>query len=118
MPRFDLPQQGTFMQLAGAVATYIDPFEAMWPFYGLKMAAVRDGDIWSLCHFSLVGRWSDVEPIRPVRDRGDALVIVNAPFATAAARQMLATLAQDGTIALLDVTAHAPNIPLSHGGYY
>jgi hypothetical protein len=73
MPRFDLPQQGTFMQLAGAVATYIDPFEAMWPFYWLKMAAVRDGDIWSLCHFSLVGRWSDVEPIRPVRDRGDAL---------------------------------------------
>lgn len=119
MPRFDLPQQGTFMRLAGAVATYIDHFAPMWPFYWLKMAAVRDGDTWRLCHFTLAGRWSDVEPIQPLRDRGDALVIVNAPFAAAEARQMLATLAQDGTLALLpDVTAHAPTVPLSTTEYY
>jgi hypothetical protein len=119
MRRFDLPQQGTFMQLAGAVATYIDPFEAMWPFYWLKMAAVLDGDVWSLCHFTLVGRWSDMEPIRPIRDRGDALVVVNAPFTAAETRQMLATLAQDGALTLFpEVTAHAPTIPLSPGGYY
>jgi hypothetical protein len=119
MPRFDLPQQGTFMQLAGAVATYIDPFEAMWPFYWLKVAAVRDGDVWSLCHFTLVGRWTDSEPIRPVRDRGDALVVISAPFAATEARQMLATLAQDGAFTLFpDVIARAPTAPLSTGGYY
>jgi hypothetical protein len=119
MPRFDLPRQGTFMQLAGAVATYSDPFEAMWPFYWLKMAAVRDGDVWSLCHFTLAGRWSDSEPIRPVRDRGDALVVISAPFAAAETRQMLVTLAQDGTLTLLpDVTAHAPTITLSTSMYY
>jgi hypothetical protein len=119
MPRFDPPQQGTFMQLAGAVAAYINPFEAMWPFYWLKMAAVRDGDVWSLCHFTLVGRWSDVEPIRPVRDRGDALVVISAPFAAAKTRQMLATLAQDGALGLIpDVTAQAPAIQLSTSGYY
>ena len=119
MPRFDLPQQGTFQQLAGAVATYIDPFAPMWPVYWLKIAAVRDGDVWLLCHFTLVGRWSDVEPIRPVHDRGDALAVINAPFAAAEARQMLATLAQDGTLTLFpDVTAHAPTITLSSGGYY
>ena len=118
MPRFDLPQQGTFQQLAGVVASYIAPFEPMWPFYWLKMAAVRDGDVWLLCHFTLVGRWSDVEPIRPVRDRGDALVVVNAPFPAAEARQMLATLAQDGALTLLPgVTARAPAIPLSTTGY-
>jgi hypothetical protein len=119
MPRFDLPQQRTFMQLAGAVATYSDPFETMWPFYWLKMAAVRDGDVWNLCHFTMVGRWRDFEPLRPVRDRGDALVVVNAPFTAAEARQMLATLAQDGALPLLpDVIAHAPTIPLSMSGYY
>ena len=53
MPRFDLPQQGTFMQLAGAVATYIDLFESMWPFYWLKMAAVRDGEAWQSVPFHL-----------------------------------------------------------------
>jgi hypothetical protein len=119
MPRFDLPQQGAFMQLAGVVATYIDHFEPMWPFYWLKMAAVRDGDTWHLCHFSLAGRWSDVEPNRPVRDPGDALVVVNAPFAAAEVRQMLATLAQDSTLTLVPgVTARAPTIPLSPAGYY
>jgi hypothetical protein len=119
MPRFDLPQQGTFMQLVGAVATYFNPFEAMWPFYWLKMAAVRDGDVWSLCHFTLVGRWSDSEPIRPVRDRGDALVVISAPFAAAEARQMLATLARDGALTLFpDVTSHAPTTQLSTDEYY
>jgi hypothetical protein len=119
MPRFDPPLRGTFMQLAGAVATYSDPFGAMWPFYWLKMAAVRDGDVWSLCHFTLVGRWSDFESIRPVRDRGDALVVISAPFTAAETRQMLATLTQDGALTLFpDVIAHAPTIPLSPGGYY
>jgi hypothetical protein len=107
------------MRLAAAVATYIAPFESMWPFYWLKMAAVRDGDVWRLCHFTLVGRWSDSKPTRTVRDRGYALVIVSAPFAAAETRQMLTTLAQDGALTLLpDVTAHAPTIPLSTGGYY
>jgi hypothetical protein len=119
MPRFDLPRQGTFMQLAGAVATYIDPFAAMWPFYWLKMAAVRDGDVWSLCHFTLAGRWSDSEPTRPVRDRGDALIVVSAPYASTETRQMLATLAHDGALTLLpDLTAHAPTCPLLTSGYY
>ena len=119
MPRFDLPQQGTFMQLAGAVAAYSDLFASMWPFYWLKMAAVRDGDDWLLCHFTLVGRWSDSEPIRPARDRGDALIVISAPFAAAEARQMLDTLAHDGSLSLFpDVTAYAPTIPLSPGGYY
>jgi hypothetical protein len=118
MPRFDLPQQGTFMQLAGAVAAYIHPFEAMWPFYWLKMAAMRDGDVWSLCHFTLVGRWSEIKPVRPVRDRGDALVVISAPFAAAEARHMLATLARDGALALFpDVKAHVPTIPLSTSDY-
>jgi hypothetical protein len=119
MPRFDLPQQGTFQQLAGVVASYIAPFEQMWPFYWLKLAAVRDGDAWRLCHFTLVGRWSDVEPIRPIRDRGDTLAVVNAPFAAAEVRQILATLANDGTLILLPgVTAHAPTMPLPATGYY
>jgi hypothetical protein len=119
MPRFDLPQQGTFPQLADAVATYVDPFELMWPFFWLKMAAVRDGDTWRLRHFTMAGRWSAGEPIRPVHDRGDALVVISAPFAAAEARQMLATLAQDGALTLFpDVTAHAPTIPLSTSGYY
>jgi hypothetical protein len=119
MPRFDLPQQGTFMQLASVVATHIDHFEPMWPYYWLKMAAVRDEDAWRLCHFTLVGRWTDVEPIRPVRDRGNALVVVNAPFTASEARQMLATLAQDGALTLLPgVTAHAPTVTLSTTGYY
>ena len=29
MPRFELPAQGTFMQLVGAVQDYIAPFEQM-----------------------------------------------------------------------------------------
>jgi len=119
MPRFNLPQRWTFMQLAGAVATYIDPFKLMWPFYWLKMAAVRDDDAWRLCHFTLVGRWTDVEPIQPVRDRGNALIVINAPFAASEARQMLATLAQDGALTLLPgVTARAPTVTLSTTGYY
>jgi hypothetical protein len=119
MPQFDLPQQATFMQVVGVVASYIDAFESMWPFYWLKIAAVRDGDTWHLCHFTLIGRWSDVEPIRPVRDMGEALIIISAPFAAAEVRQMLATLAQDGTLSLLpEVPANAPTVPLSTSGYY
>jgi hypothetical protein len=118
-PRFDLPPQATFARLAGAVTTYIGDFAPMWPYYWLKAAAVRDGETWSLCHFALAGRWSAVEPIRPARDRGDALVVVSAPLTAAEARQMLATLAQDGSLTLLpDLTAHAPAMPLAPGGYY
>jgi hypothetical protein len=119
MPRFDLPQQATFIQVEGIVASYIDAFESMWPFYWLKIAAVRDGDTWRLCHFTLIGRWSDVAPIHPVRDIGEALIIINAPFAAAEVRQMLATLAQEGTLSLLpEVTAQVPTVPLSTSGYY
>jgi hypothetical protein len=119
MPRFDLPPQETFMRLAGAVATYIDHFEPMWPVYWLKMAALRDGDTWSLRNFTMVGRWSAADSIRPVRDRGDAIVVVSAPFAAAEARQMLDTLAQNGAVTLLPgVIAHAPTASLSTRGYY
>jgi hypothetical protein len=119
MPRFELPRQESFSQLVGAVAAYTDRFAPMWPFYWLKVAAVRDGDVWRLCHFTLAGRWSGVEPIRPVRDRGDALAVVSAPFAAAEARQLLATLAQEGALAIFPgVIAHAPTIPLITSGYY
>jgi hypothetical protein len=119
MPRFDLPQRGTFMQLAGVIARYIAPFEPMWPFYWLKMAAIRDGNTWHLCHFTMAGRWSDTLPIRPVRDLGDALAVVNAPFAAADVRQMFATLAQDGTLTLVPgVTAHAPTMTLATSSCY
>jgi hypothetical protein len=118
-PRFDLPPEATFARLAGAVATYIGDFAPMWPYYWLKAAAVRDGETWSLCHFTLVGRWSAVEPIRPVRDRGDALVVVSAPLTGDEARQMLATVAQGGSLTLLpDITAHAPAMPLTPGEFY
>jgi hypothetical protein len=91
----------------------------MWPYYWLQMAAVRDGDVWSLRHFTLAGRWSDVEPIRPVRVRGDALVVVNALFAASEVRQMLATLAQDGTLSLLpELTVRAPGVPLATPSSY
>jgi hypothetical protein len=119
MPRFELPAHGTFKQLVGAVHDYIAPFERMWPFYWLKAAAVRDGDTWHLCHFSLAGRWSDVEPIRSMHDPGSALVIVNARITASDVRQMLGTLAHDGTIMLLPgVVAQAPSITLANSGCY
>jgi hypothetical protein len=119
MPRFDLPQQGTFMHLAGVVARHIARFEPMWPFYWLKTAAVRDGDTWHLCHFTLAGRWSDVEPIRPMRDQGEALAVVSAPFSAADVCQMLGTLVQNGILTLFPgVTAHAPTMTLATSSYY
>ena len=119
MPRFDLPQQGTFMQLAGAVATVYRSLRV-----DVALLLAQDG---------CCARWRPMEPlsfhsgrtlercqpIRPVRDRGDALIVVSAPFAATETRQMLATLTQDGALTLFpDVTARAPTIPLSPGGYY
>jgi hypothetical protein len=113
MPRFACPERATFKQLVGAVQNYMAPFEPMWPFYWLKAAAVRDGKTWHLCHFSLVGRWSDVEPIRPMHDRGSALVIVNGRFTASDVRQLLGKLARNGKLTLLPgVVARAPTFPL------
>lgn len=118
MSRSDLPANSTFQQLAARIADHIQPFNQMWPFYWMKAAAVRDGATWHLCFFSLVGRWSDAEPITPMRDQGDALVAVSQLLDAAQAKEILLSITAEGHISLVpEIVATIPAVTLSSNGY-
>src|SRR5258707_917478 len=121
MPRFDLAENATFPQLVERIIECSRSFEQMWPYFWIKAVAVRDGATWHLCHFYLVGRWSDGQPIRRKRDKveGGAVALVSHLVTASEAWGMLATLAQEGTVSLLpDVVAMAPHVPISNIGCY
>lgn len=58
------PYDLSFSALMGHVLNALRPMKAMWPYFWLKALAVRDGERWRLCYYSLSGRWSDVTPPR------------------------------------------------------
>ena len=118
MTRNELPTDSTFQHLAAHVADQIEHFEQMWPYFWLKAAAVRSDTTWYLLHFCLVGRWSDVEPMTPMRDRGNALLAVSHLLDTAKARELLHMMATEGRISLdADVIAEIPECTLSNTAY-
>ncbi len=121
MPRFDLAENATFPQLVERIIECSRSFEQMWPYFWIKAVAVRDGATWHLCHFCLVGRWSDGKPIRPTRDKaeGGAVAVVSYLVTASEAWGMLAALAQEGRVSLLpDVVATAPHVTIPNMGCY
>src|SRR5260370_34718167 len=79
----EIRESKTFAENIGILIDYISPFKQMWPFYWLKVAAVRDpkADMWRLCYLSLIGRWDDRKPIPEIPDkspdRGSAIVAIS-----------------------------------------
>ena len=116
MPRLEEIQGNkTFADQIGILIDYISPFKQMWPFYWLKVAAVRDPKvyIWRLCYFALIGRWDDGKPIpepglsdKP--DRGNAIVAISQLIDADRAWEILTSLEEYGSIELSpDITASA-----------
>lgn len=121
MVRLEGTQEGkTFAERMGLLLDYIEPFKQMWPFYWLKVAAICDprAKTWLLCYFGLSGRWSDTKPIKPICDKGNAILAVSKQIDADEAWKMLAALKQNGAIQLLpDVIAAAkpePDITSPH----
>ncbi len=114
----ELQSSKTFADQIGILIDYISPFKQMWPFYWLKVAAVRDpkASMWRLCYFSLIGRWGDSEPMPELSggsDRGNAIVAISHLIDADKAWEILTSLEEYGTIELLpDITASAILDPL------
>ena len=111
MPRpEEIRESKTFADQIGILIDYISPFKQMWPFYWLKVAAVRDpkASIWRLCYFALIGRWEDRKPIPEIFDSGDAIVAISQLIDATRAGEILTSLRADGIIELSpDITASA-----------
>ena len=106
----EIRESKTFANQIGILMDYISPFKQMWPFYWLKAAAVRDpkASIWRLCYFALIGRWSDIKPIREICDSGNAIVAISQLIDAAKAWEILTSLEEYGTIELpANITASA-----------
>src|SRR5690349_17627806 len=111
MHRPHLPDNPTFLQYMGGVEEYAFPVREMWPSFWLKAAAVHDGEMWHLCYFALVGRWSETATVEPVQETRNALAAVSRSLDADEAWALLSALVSDGTIALApSVIAHAPDV--------
>ena len=117
MPRLEeIRESKTFADQIGILMDYISPFKQMWPFYWLKVAAVRDPKayIWRLCYFALIGRWDNSKPISEIFDRGDAIVAISQLIDADRAWEILASLEEYGYIELSpDIIASAILDPTS-----
>ncbi len=115
MVRLEGTQEGkTFAERMGLLLDYIEPFKQMWPYYWLKAAAIRDprSSLWLLCYFGLSGRWSDTKPIKPIDDKGNAILAVSKPIDADEAWEILVSLRQNETLQLSpDVIAVAKPEP-------
>ncbi len=115
MVRLEGTQEGkTFAERMGLLLDYIEPFKQIWPYYWLKAAAIRDprSSLWLLCYFGLSGRWSDTKPIKPIYDKGNAILAVSKPIDADEAWEILVSLRQNETLQLSpDVIAVAKPEP-------
>lgn len=93
--------QTTFLEFVGHVEEYAYPLREMWPSFWLKAAAVRHDDAWCLCYFSLCGRWSGHSAAHEFRELSDALVAVSIPLDAETTWNMVESLVDTGSIALL-----------------
>lgn len=91
----------TFAQRIAIFTKYIEPFKQMWPFYWLKIAAIRDPQTttWRLRYFSLVGRWTERKPIQEVFHTNDsAILAISQQIDADTAWRLLASLQTSGTL--------------------
>jgi hypothetical protein len=111
MHRLNLPTNATFVQHLGAVEDYARPMRDMWSSFWLKAAAAYSGELWYLCYFALVGRWSEATTAEPVWEPLDSLVALSKRLDAAEAWALLNRLVTDGTIELSpSVIARAPDV--------
>lgn len=115
----------TFAQRIAIFTKYIDPFRQMWPFYWMKIAAIRDPQTttWRLRYFSLVGRWSEHKPIQELWHTTDrAILAISQQIDADTAWRLLASLQTSGTLepvpgVIIDATPD-PDATLPTGSYW
>lgn len=91
-----------FAERIAIFTKYIEPFKQMWPFYWLKVAAIRDPQTttWRLRYFSLVGRWSEHKPIQELWHTDSAILAVSQQIDAATAWCLLVSLQTSGAFML------------------
>jgi len=115
----------TFAQRIAIFTRYIEPFKQMWPFYWLKVAAIRDPQTttWRLRYFSLVGRWSEHKPIQELWHTADSAILAMSQQIDAdTAWRLLASLQTSGTLeplpgVIIEATPE-PDTTLPAGSYW
>lgn len=115
----ELPYLLPFGELMGHVQSELRPMKAMWPYFWLKALAVRDGDTWRLCYYSLSGRWSDMNPPEAfeVDEQQQTIIVISRLIDAATAWKQMKSLAESKLQLAPKRTAYVPSLSFTRSTF-